>query len=120
MSDRAVTEIQPHDQALLIVVCKRSLNDAATRQLVDDVHTAAGQRPGLPIVLDLGRVKFAPSVALGSLVQLTKSFKLDGRRVALIGVDRRVLDSMRVTRLDQLLEIHDTLEQVITAPPQAC
>lgn len=113
MSDELVTEIQAHDQVLLIAVLKRSLDEASTRQLVDDVLTAAGRRPRVPIVLDLSRVRFAPSVALGSLVQLAKSFELDRRRIALIGVDRRILKTIRVTQLHELLEIRDTLVQVI-------
>ena len=113
MSDELVTEIQAHDQVLLVAVHKRSLDEASTRQLVDDVLTAAGRTPRVPIVLDLSRVRFAPSVALGSLAQLGKSFRLDRRRIALIGVDRRIVETIRVTQLHQVLEIHDTLEQVI-------
>src|SRR5947207_13640341 len=111
MSD-AVTEVRPHQQVLLIAVQKGSLDDASTRQLTDDVLGAAAQTPRLPIVLDMSRVRFAPSVALGALAQMTKSFKLDGRRLALIGVSPNVMGSIRVTNLDALLEIHASLDQV--------
>ncbi len=113
MADGTVTEIQPHERALLILVKKAALDEAATRELADDVLTAAAQRPGVPIVLDLSRVRFAPSVALGVLVQLSRSFKLDGRRIALIGVEERVLGAIRITQLHRALEIGDTLEQVV-------
>ncbi len=112
MSDAAVTEVRPHDSLLHVVVLKRALDDTSTNQLVEDVEDAAVQTPGRPIVLDLSSVKFAPSVALGSLVQLSKSFSLDRRRFVLIGVDRRVMDSIRVTQLDKVLEIRRTLDQV--------
>ncbi len=115
MPDSSVTEVKPHDQVLLIEVCKRTLNDISTRALVNDVYTAAGQYPKKPIVLDLGRVRFAPSVALGSLVQLSKSFQIDGRRVVLVSVDQRLRDSIRVTRLDKVLEIHGTVDDFISA-----
>ena len=115
MSDGTVTEIQTRDDVLLVVVQKRSLDEPTVLKLVDDVHTAAAQNPGVPIVLDLSRVKFAPSVALGSLVQLSRSFEIDSRRIAIIGVDPRVRRSIAVTRLDKVLEIHDTLEQVVNA-----
>lgn len=118
MSDGSVTEILPHEQVLHIAVRKRSLDAMSTQTLVDDVDTAAAQRPGVPIVLDLTNLKFAPSVALGSLVQLSKSFRLDGRRIALIGVGPRIRDPIRVTRLHEVLEIHDTLEQFLNAPPK--
>ena len=114
MAQSTVTEIHARDDVLHIVVKKRALNESSTRELVDDVHTAAVEHLGIPIVLDLSMVKFAPSVALGSLVQLSKSFEFDGRRIALIGVDRNVRDAIRVTHLDKMLEIHDTLEQVVS------
>lgn len=113
MSDELVTEVQAHDQVLLIAVHKRYLDADSTQQLVDDVLTAAGRTLRVPIVLDLSRVRFAPSLALGSLAQLGKSFKFDRRRIALIGLDRRIFEAIRVTQLHQILEIHDTLEQVI-------
>ena len=115
MSESSVTEVKPHDRVLLIEVCKRTLNDVSTRALVDEVYVAAGQYPKKPIVLDLGRVRFAPSVALGSLVQLSKSFQIDGRRVVLVSVDPRLRDSIRVTRLDKILEIYRTVDDVISA-----
>ncbi len=72
----------------------------------------------MPIVLDMSRVKFAPSVALGSLVHLSKSFRLEGRRVALIGVDQRVRGTIQVTQLHKVLEIHDTIAQLLATPPK--
>ena len=115
MPEQTVTEIQSTDPVLLIAIKKRSLTEDATRQLVDDVLTAAGQTPRVPIVLDMSQVKFAPSVALGSLVNLAKSFKLDQRRIALIHLDQRVIETIRVTQLHQVLETHNTLEQVLDA-----
>ena len=112
MPDGAVTEIRAHDEVLLLAVLKRTLDDASTRQLVDDVETAAVERPKVPIVIDLAAVRFAPSVALGSLVQLSKGFKMTGRRLALVGVDRRVMDAVRVTQLDRILEIYDNVGQL--------
>ena len=108
-----VANIQPHEQVLLIAVQKRSLDEESARQLADKVLTAAATRPCVPIVLDMSQVRFAPSAALGSLVRLSRSFKLDGRRLVLIGVDTRVLGAIKVTRLDAVLEIYGTLERAL-------
>jgi anti-anti-sigma factor len=113
MQDEHVTEIRPHEHLLLMAVLKPSLDEASAHQLTDDVLTAAAERPRLPIVLDMSKVRFAPSSALGALVQLSRSFKLDGRRLALIGIDNRVRGAITVTGLDAVLEIYDTLEQVV-------
>ena len=112
MSDLAVSEIRPHDRVLHIAVLKRVLDEDSTQELVDNVLLAAGERLGVPIVLDLAGVKFAPSVALGALVQLTKSFTFEKRRIALVNVDRKIMGTIRVTQLDRLLEIHNNIDSV--------
>lgn len=112
MADGPVTEIVPHERLLHIRILKRALDDESTRTLVDDVLVAAGQVGRLPIVLDMALVKFAPSVALGSLVQLSKSFSFEKRRIAIINLDRRVRETIHVTQLHKVLEIHDNLDQV--------
>jgi anti-anti-sigma factor len=111
MSD-AVTKIVPHDTLLVVRVLKSTLDDASTNQLLEDVYAAAPDKPRAPIVIDLTDVKFAPSVALGSLVQLTNSFKFEERRFILIGVSDRIMGPIRVTRLDRVLEIRDSLDDI--------
>lgn len=113
MSDGTVFEIQPHDRVLLVLVRKRILDDPSAKELADGVLTAAAQTPQIPVVLDLSQVRFAPSVALSSLVQLTNSFKFDQRQIMIIGLDRRLRETVRVTQLHRVLTIHDNLEQVL-------
>ena len=108
----AVSEIVPHDDYLIVKVLKSTLDDTSTNQLLEDVYAAAPEKPGAPIVIDLGVVKFAPSVALGSLVQLTNSFKFEERRFILIGVSDRIMGPIRVTRLDRVLEIRRSLDDI--------
>ena len=117
MTDESVIKVVPHDKALVLEVARRVLDESSTRELVDEVLHAAAQRVGVPIVIDLNRVTFAPSVALGALVQLSKSFKLDQRRIALVGVQNRIQNAIRVTQLNKVLEIQGTLEQVIDPRP---
>ena len=118
MPAEAVVEVRPHEQVLLIEIVKRSLDESSARQLADDVLTAAADRPRVPVVLDMSKLAFAPSAAIGSLIRLSRSFKLDGRRLGLIGLHPRVLGAIKVTRLDAVLEIHNTLEQFSRAKPQ--
>lgn len=113
MPDGAVTRIEPHDDVLHIAILKRSLDEASAQQLAEDVMTAAVNRPHVPVVLDLNQVKFAPSVALGVLVRLSKSFQLDKRRITMIRIDPRVMGTIRVTQLHQVLEVYPTLDHVL-------
>lgn len=117
MSDSRVTIVEPREDMLLAIVQKRTLNDQFTQALVDELLTAAAETPSVPIVVDLGKVKFAPSVALGALVQLTKSLRLDNRRIALVGIDSRVLESIHVTGLQNILEIYRSIDELPRRSP---
>mgnify|MGYP001175074055 CR=1 FL=1 len=119
MSEGVVAEVIPHEQVVHIIVHRRILDEQSTQELVDAVYVAAGQQARVPIVLDMSRVKFAPSVALGSLVHLSKSFQLDGRRVALVSVDQRIRGTIHVTQLNKVLDIRETLEDFIRSLPKS-
>lgn len=112
MSDESVTSLQPCDEAVIVLVECRQLGERAANTMVEDVYTAvAGSH--LPVILDLTKVKFAPSSALGALVRLRKSFKLDGRRLIVTGADTRILGALTVTRLISVLEIRKTIDDAL-------
>jgi anti-anti-sigma factor len=113
MSD--VIETVVHEHALVVTILRSRLDDASSRELLEEVLAEAAFKPSVPVVLDMTRVRFAPSVALSAILKLSKSFKLDGRRIALCGVHQRVVDTMRVARLHTVLEVYDTLEQALQA-----
>src|SRR3954452_10649401 len=98
MSDTSVISVEAGDRALVIAVLRRGLDEETTRKLDAEVSAAAANAPGKPIILDLSKLEFAPSVALGVLVRLVKDFKFFGRRVIVTGVGQRVRGSMNVTR----------------------
>lgn len=109
MADQPVLSVTRKDSHCLATILSRSLDDEKTDELIASLLTAAGTSGGLPIVLDMSKVDFAPSVTLGALVKLSKSFKLDGRRLILAAVQSRIRNTIAVTRLDKLLEICPTV-----------
>jgi anti-anti-sigma factor len=117
MSETAVISVESREDMLLAKVEKRTLNDQFTQVLVDELLTAAAAAPSVPIVVDMGKVKFAPSVALGALVQLTKSLRLDNRRIVLVNIDTRVLEAINVTGLQNILEIYRSVDEMPRRAP---
>ena len=117
MDQNANATIQPHDDALIVVVQSKTLDEHSTRELVDFVLSEAATRTGVPIILDLAKVRFAPSVALGALVQMSKSFSFEKRRIALVNVHSRITDTIRVTQLHRILEMHHNVEDVLKCKP---
>ncbi|MEZ6083577.1 MAG: STAS domain-containing protein [Phycisphaerae bacterium] len=117
MEESANAFVRPHVDALIIEVQSKTLDESSTRELVDFVLGEASVRSGVPIVLDLAKVRFAPSVALGALVQMSKSFSFEKRRIALINVHKRITDTIRVTQLHRILELHFSLDDVLKSKP---
>ncbi len=113
MDINSTATILPHEDALIVSIQSKTLDATSTSELVDFVLSEAGTRPGVPIILDLAKVRFAPSVALGALVQMSKSFSFEKRRIALVNVHNRITDTIRVTQLHRILEIHRSVEDVL-------
>ena len=116
MGHKSVTEIRPHDDVLLIAIRRSSLDDVSSQALFDEALQAASDRPRVPLVLDMQQVRFAPSVAIGHLVELANALKFERRRLVLVGLHDRVRGAISVMRLDRLFEIFPTLDDLRPRP----
>lgn len=112
MSDAPLLEVVPHESATIIAIKRRTLDEATSTRLVDDVSNLVGTE-SRPVVLDFSKVEFVPSSALGALVRLAQTLRLSGTRLMLVNLDRRIRGSLTVTRLDKVLEIKHTLEDAL-------
>lgn len=108
-----VISVEPHEKVVHALVKPRRLETATAADLDQEVTQAAMAAPNLPIVLDFSNVKFAPSVALGALVNLFKAMKMANRRAFLVGVNHQIRGALSVTRIDTLIDIRDNLAHVL-------
>jgi anti-anti-sigma factor len=72
-------------------------------------------RDGLPVVLDLGSVRFLSSVMLDILGQLHRKAGADRTAINLCGLQPQILSVLRATRLDTLFSIHADREAALAA-----
>jgi anti-sigma B factor antagonist len=68
------------------------------------------------IVLDLTEVPYMDSAALGTLVHVQVSCKHSNRRLALAGVNDRVLTLLKVTNVDKVFTIYPTIAEALASP----
>lgn len=115
MAATDVVNIVPHEEVVLGVVQPSSLNDAATERLDEQITAASNESLGLPVVLDMSKVRFIPSVALGALVNLRKGLNMQNRPLILVGVSKQVRGVLKATRLDSLIKVFDGLDQALDA-----
>lgn len=113
MSDQQVTSIDRKDEVVVAAVQQAEMDEQATGKMQAEVLAGAELAPGLPVVLDLSKVSFFPSLALGAIVVLLNTLKKKGQKLILVGLQPPVREALAMTRLDKLFEIRDDLESVL-------
>lgn len=90
-----------------------------------DVYTAPRLRERLvemidggarDVVVDLGRVEFLDSTGLGVLVGALKRLRAAGGTFSLVCAKEPLLKVFRITALDQVFPLHDTVEAATRSP----
>lgn len=115
MTEKPLIDVDVRETALIATIRRAALDERSSARVESEVSGAASEYPGLPVILDLSRVNFAPSVALSALVRLRNGFKFEGRRLLLAAPARPVRDTIAVTRLDRIIETFGTLDEALRA-----
>lgn len=67
------------------------------------------------MIIDLSAVEMIDSSGLGALLLAHRQLKEHAIPLALIGVSEMIRSLMSMTRIDQLFELYDTVDEAITA-----
>lgn len=91
------------------------LKGPLTAENLADFQNAVRRENAPTMILDLSEVPYIDSAGLGSLVGAYISGHKSGRRIALTGVNDRVLHLFEITRVEQLFLIFPSLWDAIEA-----
>ena len=91
------------------------LKGPLTAENLADFQNAVRRENAPTMILDLSEVPYIDSAGLGSLVGAYISGQKSGRRIALTGVNDRVLHLFEITRVEQLFLIFPSLWDAIEA-----
>ena len=105
MSESPFTSVEHLPNAVVIHVMVGELRKSEVDGLCTAIDQARTVSPALSFILDMARVNYAPSLALGVLVGLTKEFQNRGQRLIFVDVQPNVGQAFTITRLNQVLEI---------------
>jgi anti-sigma B factor antagonist len=107
-------EIEQLDDATLITVLERAFDTLFAERFkaaAAQVAAAGGRR----LIVDLRAVTMLDSSGLGALISAYRT--MDGRvAVVLNPANRTVREVLRLTRIDRLLSVHDSIEDAVRAP----
>lgn len=70
-----------------------------------------------PVVLDLTRVSFIDSSRFGAIVSSMKQLGVD-KKLDLPGLSETVANVFRLTRMDMVFEIHESVEEKVANAKQ--
>src|SRR5215468_8245393 len=102
-------EIEHVEQGVL------SLHGPLTMENVAPFLNAVRRESAPTMILDFTEVPYLDSSGLGSLVNAYTSCLKAGRRVALTGVNKRVLKVFEITKVEQIFLMFPTLSDAIEA-----
>ena len=106
--------VQEYQHNVVAVVERDRLVDAETIAAVaDSLNDLLNRHPRISLVLDLRKVTAMSSMMLGKLVALHKQIEADRGRLAVGGVQKKLVPLFKVTRLDKVLKMFKTADEAI-------
>ena len=63
------------------------------------------------LIIDLTKVAYVDSAGIGALVGAYVTHQKDGKSLSLVGVNDRVVNALKVTRVEQFFRIYRTIEE---------
>ena len=101
-----VLKIHERDNAVIARPEIAKFDLELTAQLREELTQVSSGSEGKPLLIDLSVVDVLPSVTIGALVELANRCRKDKRSLALIRLQPKVLEILRVCALDKLFTIH--------------
>lgn len=102
---------QDRGSATVVLVDAARIDAAVAIRFKEEMGTIIDDTPGT-LVLDLGRVDFIDSSGLGAIVAALKLMP-EGRRMDLAALSPTVDRVFRMTRMDSIFAIHDTVHEAL-------
>jgi anti-anti-sigma factor len=97
--------------AVRIVGCD-SLNEYNSESAGQQLYALAVERDNLCMVLDLIGMQYATSTALGKFVGLHRALRSAGGQLVLSNLSPAVAEALAITRLDRIIEIRTSAEDM--------
>lgn len=110
---KSVISIEPRPEALVAVVQCSEFDHSTNEQFKTACMAEAAASSDVPMILDFSKVTFVASSTLGVLVELRNKFMKEGRRIALAGVSADILKLMKTCSIQELFEVHDTVDKAL-------
>ncbi|HEY7089008.1 MAG TPA: STAS domain-containing protein [Tepidisphaeraceae bacterium] len=114
MPESPATIIENLGDAIVVHVQYHDMTEQHLTEIQTDI-TNASAKQNVPLILDLAKVKYIPSLALGLFVRIANSFKSKQQRFILASPQPTVRQVLAITRLDRAMEVQDSVDTALKA-----
>ena len=83
------------------------LDQAEVQALENSIMPLVEEAGAINLVIDFGNVKFLTSAVLGLLIRVSKKIYESGGHLKLCGINPKILEIFKITRLDRIFDIYD-------------
>ncbi len=114
MSANVSVTVRPLDGNAVLIAITGEVT-AGAEQALSDAHTEAGNLGATVLILDFTNLAYMNSSGIGLLVTTLIRAQRQRQRLVAIGLDEHYRQIFALTRLDEAIAIHPTLERALTA-----
>lgn len=105
-SDRPNLRIEQTDGKTVVhLIGCRSLNEQTTPAVEEQLLALAAEVGAVHLLVDLSKVHYMSSIALGMLIGLRQKMRGPGGQLTLLGVSPEIFELFDATRLTRLLNV---------------
>lgn len=84
------------------------LDEANIQQIGDEISRIVESQTEPKLLISFDNVDHLSSAALGTLITINHKVKAQGGQLRLSNIDPQIFEVFKITKLDQLFQIHDT------------
>jgi anti-anti-sigma factor len=107
--------IESDERRIVVHMQMNAVEAMDCEELEKLVRAELAQRPR-DVVINCARIKFLPSLAMGSLVALRRETSANGHSFLLAALGAHIRQVLVLSRLDRLFVMVETLQEALPAP----
>ena len=101
------------DFSLVEFADRKILEELSIQEIEEELTRLVEGQMGLKLVLNFRNVDHLSSAALSMLLKLNRRLEEQNGQLKLSDINRQIFEVFKITRLNRIFQIHDTVEDAI-------